>query len=58
MEEMLGAVLGLFVVWLADRLFGMKGAACALIALLVCTVLLGGLDLFHGRGVIDRLLGH
>ena len=58
MEEMLGAVSGLVVIWLADRFFGMKGAACVLIALLACTVLLGGLDIFQGSGVIDRLFRH
>ncbi len=57
MEEMLGSVFGLFIIWLADKMFGMKGAACALIALLVCIVLLGGMDLFHGDGLFKTLFG-
>ena len=56
MENMLGAVLGLFVVWLADKFFGAKGAAAALVALLAGTVLLGGLDLFGGKGLFDALM--
>ena len=57
MEEMLGSLLGLLIVWLADRMFGMKGAACALIALMVCIVLIGGLDLFHGASLFSTLFG-